>query len=360
MTAPLELGRAQILAHRRRVGALDERLPKTDDAVRRATWAGLTDSTPRAAVVSLHARMAGVVPSDWEHPELVQVWGPRFSAYVVHRADQAVFTLGRWPADVGRQEYALDLADRLEAHVAGGAVRYGEAGRALGVHPNQLRYAATTGRVLIRWDGARQPTIRMTRRPEMGPTEARRELLRRYLHVLGPGTAEGFGDWAGLRARSARPAFADLEPELTPVRTPVGDGWILTSDEQSFRSDVVRSDAVRLLPSGDPYYLLHGRQRELLVPDGARRPLLWTSRVWPGAVVVGGDVVGTWRRADRTVTVSLWAAMPDATRAVVEQEASALPVPATRTGSGSDSGSDAAVTVRWETPGAVTAPARGT
>ena len=36
---------------------------------------------------------------------------------------------------------------------------YGEAGRGLGEHPNRLRYAAPTGTVLIRWDGARQPTV---------------------------------------------------------------------------------------------------------------------------------------------------------------------------------------------------------
>lgn len=327
MTTPLALGREQILAHRRRVGALEERSPKTDEALRRAAWAGLTDSTPRAAALSLHARVAGVEASDWEHPAFVQVWGPRFSAYVIHRDDRAVFTLSRWPADAARQQYAASLADRLEAFLDGGEARYGDAGRALGVHPNQLRYAATTGRVLIRWDGARQPTIRMASPPETAPDEARRELLCRYLHVLGPGTAEGFGDWAGLRARSARPAFDALLPEMTPVRTPVGEGWVLTADDASFRADAEASTTVRLLPSGDAYYLLQGRDRELLVPDARHRSLLWTTRVWPGAVVVGNDVVGTWRRADRDVTVHLWHALPRLIRGAVEHEAATLPVP---------------------------------
>ena len=341
---PVDLDREQILAHRRRVGGLEGRAPKDDDSLRRAAWAGLTDSTPRAAVLSLHARVEATASSDWEHPALVQLWGPRFSAYVVHHEDRAVFSLGRWPASQARQQHALELVDRLEAFLGDREAPSGEAGRALGVHPSYLRYAAPTGRVLIRWDGARQPTVRLAPPPAMDPDEARRELLRRYLHVLGPGTPEGFAAWAGLHSRSARPAFAEMDGEMTPVRTPVGEGWILAGDEASFRRDAdARPDAgggpaVRLLPSSDAYYLLHGRDRELLVPDAAERAALWTSRVWPGALLVDGDLVGTWRRADQTVTVSLWEPLAVGLREVIEQEAAALPVP--RTGG--------APPVRWE------------
>ena len=42
-----------------------------------AVWAGLQDSMPRAALLSIHARMAGTEPESWEDPSLVQVWGPR-------------------------------------------------------------------------------------------------------------------------------------------------------------------------------------------------------------------------------------------------------------------------------------------
>ena len=97
MAAPLELTRDQILAHRRAAGALDRRLPPGPESLRRAAWAGLPDSMPRAALVAIHARVDGTVPGTWEDPSLVQVWGPRFSAYVVAREDAAVFTLGRLP-----------------------------------------------------------------------------------------------------------------------------------------------------------------------------------------------------------------------------------------------------------------------
>jgi hypothetical protein len=75
--SPLEVTRAQILGFRRSVGALDRRLAPGARSVRRAAWAGLQDSMPRAALLSIHARVDGTQPTTWEDPSLVQTWGPR-------------------------------------------------------------------------------------------------------------------------------------------------------------------------------------------------------------------------------------------------------------------------------------------
>src|ERR1700716_4528674 len=85
----LALTRAQVLAFRRHVGALDERLPRGRRSLRRAAWAGLQDSMPRAALLSIHARVEGTEPSTWEDSSFVQLWGPRYSAYVVPAQDVA-------------------------------------------------------------------------------------------------------------------------------------------------------------------------------------------------------------------------------------------------------------------------------
>lgn len=91
MTGPrLELTREQILAFRRSVGALDERMPAGPESLRRAAWAGLQDSMPRAALLSIHARVDGTESTTWEHPPLVQLWGPRYSTYVVAGQDVAI------------------------------------------------------------------------------------------------------------------------------------------------------------------------------------------------------------------------------------------------------------------------------
>jgi hypothetical protein len=338
VTSPrLDLTRDQILAHRRRVGALNERLPAGRDSLKRAAWAGLQDSMPRAAVLSIHARVEGTQPDTWADPALVQIWGPRFSAFVVAAEDVPVFTLGRLSTSPAKRAFAQSTADDLERFLAGRTMTYGEAGRGLGRHPNSLRYGAPTGRILIRWEGARQPTIWTIPAPDMGPAEASKELARRHLHVLGPTTAGAFGQWAGVKPPQAAATFEALAGELLPARTPLGEAWILAADEAAFRAPTAATSAIRLLPSGDSYWLLQGRDRELLVPDPRRRAELWTPRVWPGAVLIAGEIAGTWRRAGGRLDLDPWRSVSPTERQGVEAEAESLPLPA----------ADRPISVRW-------------
>ena len=73
---------------------------------------------PRAALLSIHARVEGTEPSTWEDPSLVQLWGPRFSAYVVAARDRAAFSLGRLPAGGKSLQVAQEMAARLHALAA--------------------------------------------------------------------------------------------------------------------------------------------------------------------------------------------------------------------------------------------------
>jgi len=325
--ARLELARQQIVAFRRRAGALDERLSRGEDSLRQAAWAGLPDSMPRAALLSIHARVEGTEPSTWEDSSLIQIWGPRYSVFVIAARDLAVFSLGVLPDDAKGRQRAEDVAARLHTFLDGARMPYGEAGRALSVHHNSLRYAAPTGTVLIRWEGARQPTIWTVPRPEVDPRDARLELARRYLHIYGPTTPEAFGRWAGIGPRYSGAAFEALGESLTPVRTTVGDAWVLTSDEATFRAAPGPVAPARLLPSGDSFLLFHGTDRDLLVPNAEQRSALWTPRVWPGGLLVSGEIAGTWRRADKVLTVQPWRKLSQAERDAVTAEVESLPLP---------------------------------
>lgn len=352
MTSParLELDRDRILDHRRRVQALDERLPGGEASLHRAAWTGLQDSMPRAALLSIHARVADTGPGAWEDPSLVQLWGPRFSAYLVAARDRGVFTLGRLSDVPARRRMEEAVAAQLQAFLDGRSMDYSLAGHALGRPPNSLRYAAPTGTVLIRWDGNRRPIIWTAPPPELEPEQARLELARRHLHVLGPSTVAAFADWAGVRPPHAQRTLEGLAPELLPVRTPVGEAWILAADEPAFRdlgpsmstsaggSEGAQVPSVRLLPSGDAYFLLQGADRALLVPEPERRRLLWTSRVWPGALLLDGQIVGTWRRAQATVAIQAWRSLRELEREAVVAEAESLPLP----------GLQGRLAVRWE------------
>jgi Winged helix DNA-binding domain len=335
--SPLELTRAQILGFRRRVGALDERLPRGARSLRTAAWAGLQDSMPRAALLSIHARVEGTHPASWEERSLIQVWGPRFSVFVVPARDHAVFTLARFPDNHRGRERAEDMAARIHAFLRGKRMSDKEVATGLGVH-NALRYATATGTLLIRWEGARAPVIWTVPRPGIDPFDARCELARRHLRVYGPTTAPAFAKWAGIGSAESRAAFEALGKTLTAVRTPIGDAWILARDEAAFRESAGAPSAARLLPSGDAYWLLHDADRELLVPDAGQRAELWTPRVWPGAVLVDGEIIGTWRRAHADLSIRSWRRLTRAERDAVETEARSLPLP----------GIEREVAIRWE------------
>ena len=292
---------------------------------------------PRAALLSIHARVAGASSAHWEHPSLVQLWGPRFSNYVVAAKDLPVFSLGRLPDDARRRAHAHDTASRLHAFFDGRRMPFGKAGHAMGVQPNSLRYAAPTGTVLLRWDGARQPVVWTAPAPGSDPRHARIELARRYFHIFGPATAASFAKWVGIQPGEAHAAFEALSKALTPVRTPLGDAWILADDEAIFRTQSKPAASTRLLPSGDAYYLLWGADRELLVPDAKRRATLWTTRVWPGALLLNGEIVGVWRQSAKEVSIEAWHRLSSAEREPVEAEAVSLPLP----------GLDRPIAVRW-------------
>ena len=61
-------------------------------------------------------------------------------------------------------------------------------------------------------------------------------------------------------------------------------------------------------------------------------------RVWPGGLLVDGEIVGTWRRSQGTVTVRAWRRLSRAARHAVEAEAESLPLP----------GTEGRIVVRWE------------
>ena len=281
---------------------------------------------PRAALLSLHARVEGVEPSSWEDRSLAQLWGPRHQVYVVAKRDFALFSLGRFPDDTRGSLRAERMAGLLHAGLGGARMTDREVARAIGVG-NAMRYAATTGTIAIRWAGARAPVVWIVAAAEIEPVDARRELARRYLHVYGPTTADRFARWAGLSRRSGAEAFASLEGSLLPVRSPLGDEWLLADDEPVMRAKEMPDAPARLLPSGDAYWLLFGAEREFLVPRTDQRERLWTSRVWPGALLVDGEIRGTWRRAQHTVRIEAWGRLPRSARDAIEAEAGSLPIP---------------------------------
>ena len=183
------------------------------------------------------------------------------------------------------------------------------------VHDQLLRLAALPGGARIET----QTPLTFARIPRWSGAPRRAEgterLVRAYLTLHGPATPADAGGFLGTSGAAIR----DVWPtDLAEVRVDGRQAYAL--DAAAVR-DAEPVSFVRLLPPGDPY--LQARDRELLVPDAARRKALWTILAGPGAVVVDGEVAGLWRakqagKGRLAFSVTEWAPVP---RDAVEEEA---------------------------------------
>ncbi len=309
---------------------LDEKLPAGSFAA--AAWGGLQDSIPRSGVLSLHARVKVTLPDSWEDPSVAQVWF-RGSDYIVPRADAGIFTIGSSPRDRDRLKQLDRFADRIHSVTRGRTMTVREVTELLGLaHPTNFRDVALTGRVHIRWN-ASQIWLIPVDRPEIEVEDARRELARRHLRRFGPTTAARLARWTGVESRDASLTWTSIEDELEAVDIDGLDGkaehrFMLGADVDALlAADPIAG--VRLLPYDDAYTKL---DRELLVPDAALRarvlPVVGQSTLGhtPGAILVDGEIVGSWQRQQRKVTIHPWSKLSSAVRDVIEAEALAFPV----------------------------------
>jgi len=331
------LTRENVLAFRQRATHLHRRLPH--GRLVEAAFAGLQDSAPRSAVLSLHARVQEVSPSAWKDPRLVQVWGPRGAVYVVPKHDVAVFTLGRSPRSPG-----FSAAMRRAAEKVRRAFRLRQAqpdhpvsDSKLGPNLRDLRVASMTGEVRIEWNGA-TTSWWVVEPPDEAPETARLELARQFLRSVGLSTPMEFAWWSGGWAGSfgsatggelsdAQATFRSLEQELVEVKLEGRNQWALRTDCSRLER-AAPAEVVRLLPAGDPY--LSSADRALMVPQPRFRSELWPKSVWPGALLANGELVGTWRRQVGRVTVQAWRSLEREVKDAVAEEVSGMPIESAR------------------------------
>jgi Winged helix DNA-binding domain len=315
MTVP-SIDREHALAFRQRATHLHKRLPV--ERLTEAAFAGLQDSSPRSAVLALHARVENVSPSAWKGPRFVQVWGPRGAVYVVLQDDVAVFTIGFLPRDPALRAKIVTAADKAKK-----TFRKDESTQ---VYFHGLREASASGTIRIEWDGSRSRWW-IVDPPAVDPENARLELVRRFLRSVGPGTPKEYAWWSGNTPRDARQTFQLLEKELAEVNLEGQSSSLLRRDLRDLQN-AVSSDTIRLLPPGDPYLAIP--DRKMLVPIQRFRNELWPKSVWPGALLVNGEIAGTWRRQIGRVIVHAWQKPSAKTKAMVEEEVMNMPIVSTK------------------------------
>jgi len=137
--------------------------------------------------------------------------------------------------------------------------------------------------------------------PRLSRDESLARLTRHYFSSHGPATVRDFVWWSGLTTADARRGLAMNNARR--VDTGGSTYWTIGSPPRGARRDHL----VHLLPVYDEYLVAY-RDREA-VPHGPSTitsgPSASESVTFQHALVVGGQVAGTWRRMQSTRTIAL-------------------------------------------------------
>jgi hypothetical protein len=146
-------------------------------------------------------------------------------------------------------------------------------------------------------------------------------VIRAYLRLLGPATPKHVAEYLDAPLKDVKAHWPD-----DVVEVPV-DGetrFLLAADEPAL--DSAGGKATRLLGPFDLF--LQARDRATLVPDAARSKELWPVLGRPGAILVDGELVGSWRprqsSGSLTVNVQPWRKLTAATRKAITEQAERL------------------------------------
>ena len=320
--AALPVSRQQAIAYRLRAHALTTRLPAGSYEL--AARYALQDTVPRSALLSLHARADACESGAWADPRLIQTYSPRAAVHVLPLADLRVFTVGRLPLDSSSLREVVAAADRVRDAWDGRELRPGQLPPELG---HDVRTAAATGRIAVRWTTSVPADPREVPAPAVDVDVARVELCRRHVHAFGPTTPKAYAWWAGTLPADAVSTWRELVPELVPVQLETERSWILARDEAALTT-AEPARGFRLL-SAEDLRLFGYDKTGLFVGPGLNRRSPLHDYYYPHGLVVDGAVAGVWSRREGRVHVKVEHRLSARTRAAVEAEALAFPIPGT-------------------------------
>jgi hypothetical protein len=192
---------------------------------------------------------------------------------------------------------------------------------AIHLYEMPFRLAAVRAGLELRPDTSPPVLQRITGFRKAAAPGDRFDLIRAYLRLLGPATPKHVAGYLDAPLKDVKARWPD---DVTEVTVGGEVRWLLAADEKALES--ASAKATRLLGPFDLF--LQARDRATLVADPARAKELWPVLGRPGAVLVNGDLVGTWRprKSGNTFTVAIqpWQKLSGTTRKAITEEAERL------------------------------------
>jgi winged helix DNA-binding protein len=139
---------------------------------------------------------------------------------------------------------------------------------------------------------------------DLSREESLAELTRRYFASHGPAAVHDFAWWAGLTVTEARSGLEAARPELTSETIDGKEYWMTGDTPDHLAYDRL---GVHLLPAFDEYLIGYKDRSAVLTVEDAPKVVPGKNGVFLPTIVVGGRVVGTWKRRlkKRSIDVTL-------------------------------------------------------
>jgi hypothetical protein len=171
------------------------------------------------------------------------------------------------------------------------------------------------------WNGRPEGRFAAIEEPEPhDPTEARAEILRRYLAVFGPATRRDIGVWSMMHVPEIKRALERIEP-LRRFRDEHGRELLDVPRAPLPAADVPAP--VRFLPKWDNV-LLSWADRTRVLPEEYRKRIIGANGDVAATFLVDGFVAGAWRVEGGRVVTEPFARLPRGTQSEVAEEAARL------------------------------------
>ena len=128
---------------------------------------------------------------------------------------------------------------------------------------------------------------------ELSREESLAELAGRYFASHGPATVHDLAWWAGLTVTEARSGLEAAMPGLVSEKIDGKEYWMADDAPDHAAHD---GSSVHLLPAFDEFLLGYKDRGAVLDVEDAQRVVPGKNGIFFPTIVVGGRVVGTWKR----------------------------------------------------------------
>ncbi|MHA7306664.1 winged helix DNA-binding domain-containing protein [Arthrobacter sp. TMN-49] len=137
--------------------------------------------------------------------------------------------------------------------------------------------------------------IKNPRTPDRG--EALAELALRYFRSHGPATLKDFQWWSKLTIKDINAGLDHVRDRLATVECNGVSYWLARETAELLSGTVPGARSVLLLPGFDEFLLGYTDRSAALAPEQAPLTVPGNNGMFKATVVTGGQVAGTWRKA---------------------------------------------------------------